>query len=169
MGSGDGRAPYWLSRTAIPVPPHLTPLPPLLSLVGEERGRMVGVFHTGCRAPQFRPPSRPPPAGAMHYPYLAYCLARVPERVGGVMTGVIPSRELGTRASGAHGAGTSAGGRSQAQAPTPGGIHKRPGQMNEPNVYPIRKPWLTRLPSPLPPPALGITHTWCQPRVYQRV
>ncbi|HBW66131.1 MAG TPA: hypothetical protein DEF43_03005, partial [Chloroflexus aurantiacus] len=37
----------------------------------------------------------------MHYPYLAYCIARVPERVGGVMTNVLPSREPGARASGA--------------------------------------------------------------------
>jgi hypothetical protein len=44
-------------------PPHLTPLPPLLSLMGEERGRMVGVFHAGCRAPQFRPPPGLPPLG----------------------------------------------------------------------------------------------------------
>jgi hypothetical protein len=50
-----------------PGPPHLTPLPPLLSLVGEERGRMVGVLHTGGRAPQSRPPSRPPPAGGRRY------------------------------------------------------------------------------------------------------
>jgi len=107
------------------------------------------------------------PLAAMHYPYLAYCIACVPKRVGGVMTGVLPSRELGARASGAHGAGISAGGRSQAQASAPGGIHKRPGQMNEHNVYPIRKLWITRLPSPHPPP-LCITHTWYQPRVYSR-
>jgi hypothetical protein len=42
----------------------------------------------------------------MHYPYLEYCIARVPERVGGVMTGVLPSRKLGARASGAHGTDT---------------------------------------------------------------
>ena len=36
------------------------------------------------------------------------------------------------------------------EATAPGGIHGRPGQMIEPNVYPIRKPWITRLPSPLP-------------------
>ncbi|HBW68226.1 MAG TPA: hypothetical protein DEF43_13895, partial [Chloroflexus aurantiacus] len=88
----------------------------------------------------------------MHYPYLEYCIARVPERVGGVMTGVLPSRELGAHASGAHGAGTSAEERSQAQAPAPGGIHGWPEQMIEPNVYPIRKPSIKRLPSPLPPP-----------------
>ena len=69
------------------------------------------------------------------------------------MTGVLPSRELGAHVSGAHGAGTSAEGRSQAQAPAPGGIHGRPGQMIEHNVYPIRKPRITRLPFPLPPPA----------------
>ena len=56
-----------------------------------------------------------------------YHIARVPERVGEVMTGVLSSRELGAYASGAHGAGTIAGGRSQAQAPAPGGIHGRPG------------------------------------------
>jgi hypothetical protein len=83
------------------------------------------------------------------------------------MTGVLPSRELGARASGAHGAGTGAGGRSQAQAPTPGGMHGRPGQMNEHNVYPIRKPSIKRLLSPLPPP-LCTTHNRCQPRAYQR-
>jgi hypothetical protein len=44
-------------------PPHLTPLPPLLSPTGEERGRKTGVLHTVGRALQFRPPSRPPPAG----------------------------------------------------------------------------------------------------------
>ncbi len=92
------------------------------------------------------------PCWAMHYPQLGYCIARVPERVRGVMIGVLPSRELGACASGAHGAGTSAKGRSQAQAPAPGGIHGRPGQMIEPNVYPIRKPSIKRLPSPLPPP-----------------
>ena len=27
----------------------------------------------------------------MHYPYLKYCITRVPERVGGVMTGVLPT------------------------------------------------------------------------------
>ena len=68
------------------------------------------------------------------------------------MTGVLPSRELGVRVSGARGAGTIAGESSQAQAP-PGGIHGRPGQMTEPNVYPIRKPSIKRLPSPLPSPA----------------
>ena len=68
-----------------------------------------------------------------------------------MITDVLPSRKLGAYASGAHGAGTIAGGRSQAQAPAPGGIHGRPGQMIEPNLYPIRKPWITRLPSPLPP------------------
>ncbi len=62
------------------------------------------------------------------------------------MTGVLSSRELGARASGAHSAGTIAGGRCQEQAPAPGGIHGRPEQMIE-----------------------HITHTWCQPRVYQRV
>jgi hypothetical protein len=67
------------------------------------------------------------------------------------MMGVLPSRELGARASGAHGAGTITGGRSQAQAPAPGGIHGRPGQMINHNLYPIRKPWITRLPSFLPP------------------
>jgi hypothetical protein len=53
-------------------------------------------------------PGPPPnlPRWAMHYPYLEYCITRVPERVGGVMTGVLPSRALGARASGAHGAGT---------------------------------------------------------------
>jgi hypothetical protein len=43
---------------------------------------------------------------AMHYPYLEYCITRVPERVEGVMTGVLPSRKLGACASGAHGADT---------------------------------------------------------------
>jgi hypothetical protein len=51
------------------------------------------------------------------------------------MTGVLPSQVLGARASGAHGAGTSAGGRSQEQAPAPGGMHGRPGQMIEHTVY----------------------------------
>ncbi|RMG49611.1 MAG: hypothetical protein D6716_10820 [Chloroflexi bacterium] len=50
------------------------------------------------------PAVRPAP---MHYPYLKYCIARVPERVGGVITGVLPSRELGARASGALLTGTS--------------------------------------------------------------
>ncbi len=89
------------------------------------------------------------------------------------MTDVLPSQALGARASGAYGAGTSAGGRSQEQAPAPGGIHGRPGQMIEPNVYPIRKLWITRLPSPLPPgyaqPIPGVNHVrisghdryWC--------
>ena len=72
------------------------------------------------------------------------------------MTGVLPSRELGAHASSAHGAVTSAEERSQEQAPAPGDIHGRPGQMIEHNVYPIRKPWITRLPSPLPPYALPI-------------
>ena len=66
---------------------------------------------------------------------------------------MLPSRELGAHASGAHGAGTIAGGRSHEQAPAPGGSHGRPGQMIEYNVYPIRKPWIERLPSPLPSPA----------------
>jgi hypothetical protein len=87
----------------------------------------------------------------------------VPEWVGGVITGVLPSRELGARASGAHGDGTSAGERSQEQAPASGSMHRRPGQMIERNVYPIRKPWIKRLPSLLPPPAsyalpIGVNH-----------
>jgi hypothetical protein len=53
------------------------------------------------RAPQ-------PGAGSARHrrAWCRYHIARVPERVGGVMTGVLPSRELGARASGAHGAGT---------------------------------------------------------------
>ena len=78
--------------------------------------------------------------------------------IEGMRGSVLPilCRALGARAGGAHGAGTSAEGRSQAQAPAPGGMHGRPGQMIEPNVYPIRKPSIKRLPSPLPPP--GATH-----------
>ncbi|MGQ9483207.1 MAG: hypothetical protein ACUVSZ_17790, partial [Chloroflexus sp.] len=80
------------------------------------------------------------------------------ERVRGVMTGVLPSRELGARTSGAHGAGTIPGGRSQVQAPAPGGIHGRPGQMIDHNLYPIRKPGSHVCPPFSPLPTTGINH-----------
>jgi hypothetical protein len=41
------------------VPPHLTPSPRLSG----KWGVVTGVLPRGCRSPQSRPPSRPPPAG----------------------------------------------------------------------------------------------------------
>ncbi|GIV93360.1 MAG: hypothetical protein KatS3mg056_2069 [Chloroflexus sp.] len=106
---------------------------------------------------------RAPPVRIVPAPFLEGRARSKLPKLGAHASGAPITGTLGARASGAHSAGTIPGARSKEQTPAPGGIHGRPGQMIEPNVYLIRKPWIKHLPSPLPPP-LSITHTWCQPR-----